>query len=146
MSGAGARLALPDCGAPFGSANASHSCVRVKLEERFAGADPAVREAFDRLVELATVDGPVPIVAQKTRIVLAAPMRFAAVQVGRDRLTGHVLAERPFEHPAVVDIVEDAYGSGLASTASRSRRHPNSMTRSPDPSATRQRGSVGGSD
>ena len=40
-------------------------------------------------------------------------MRFAAVQVGRDRLTGHVLAERPFEHPAVVDIVEDAYGSGL---------------------------------
>ena len=136
----------PDCGAPFGSANASHSCVR-SLEERFAGADQAVREAFDRLVELATVDGPVPIVAQKTRIVLAALMWFLAVQVGRDRLTGHVLAERPFEHPAVVDIVEDAYGSGLASTAaSRSRRHPNLMTCSPDLVRDAAARSVGGSD
>ncbi|HET9344920.1 MAG TPA: hypothetical protein VFO05_04385 [Candidatus Limnocylindrales bacterium] len=103
----------PACGAPFANSNATHSCVRVELEERFAGADPAVRAAFDRLIELATVDGPIPIVAQKTRIVLAAPMRFLAVQVGRDRLTGHMLSERPFQHPVVVEIVVDAYGSGL---------------------------------
>jgi hypothetical protein len=85
----------PDCGAPFADANASHSCVRIELDDRFAGAAPAVRDAFDRLVELASVDGPVSVIAQKTRIVLAAPMRFVAVQVHRDRLTGHVLADRP---------------------------------------------------
>jgi hypothetical protein len=108
-----AAWTCPDCGAPFANANASHSCVRVELDERFAGADPAVREAFDRLVELATVDGSIPIVAQKTRIVLAAPMRFVAVEVHRDRLTGHVLAEHAVPHPVVTEIVANAYGSGL---------------------------------
>jgi hypothetical protein len=72
-----------------------------------------VRAAFDRLVELASIDGPMTVVAQKTRIVLAAPMRFVAVQVHRDRLTGHVLAERPVPHPVVTEIVPDAYGTGL---------------------------------
>ena len=105
----------PDCGAPFANANASHSCVRVDVAERFQAvtAVPAVREAFDRLVELASVDGPMSVVAQKTRIVLAAPMRFVAVQVRRDRLTGHVLAERPFQHPVVTEIVPNAYETGL---------------------------------
>jgi len=103
----------PDCGAPFANANASHSCVRIAVTERFAGAAPTVREAFDRLVELASVDGPMSVVAQKTRIVFAAPMRFVAVQVHRDRLTGHVLAERPFEHVVVIEIVPNAYDTGL---------------------------------
>ena len=103
----------PDCGAPFANSNASHSCVRIDLDERFAGASPEVRAAFDRLVELASVDGPVTVVAQKTRIVLAAPMRFVAIQVHRDRLTGHVLAEAPVMHPVVTEVVPDAYGTGL---------------------------------
>jgi len=103
----------PDCGAPFANSNASHSCVRIDLDERFAGAAPEVRAAFDRLVELASVDGPMTVVAQKTRIVVAAPMRFVAVRVHRDRLTGHVLAEAPVTHPVVTEIFPDAYGSGL---------------------------------
>jgi hypothetical protein len=111
-AGGGAWI-CPDCGAPFANANASHSCVRVDVAAHFAGAGPAVREAFDGLVELASVDGPMTVVAQKTRIVLAAPMRFVAVQVHRDRLTGHVLAEGPFRHAVVTEIVPDAYGSSL---------------------------------
>jgi hypothetical protein len=103
----------PDCGAPFANANASHSCVRIDVAERFAGASPEVRGAFDRLVELASVDGPMSIVAQKTRIVLAAPMRFVAVQVHPAWLGGHVLADRPAPHPVVTEIVSDAFGSGL---------------------------------
>jgi hypothetical protein len=103
----------PRCGAPFANSNASHSCVRVDLDERFAGAAPEVRAAFDWLVELASADGPMTVVAQKTRIVLAAPMRFVAVQVRRDRLIGHVLAERAVPHEVVIDIVPDAYGTGL---------------------------------
>lgn len=103
----------PDCGAPFANPNASHSCVRIDLEARFAGAIPEVRTAFDRLVALATIDGPIPVVAQKTRIVLAAPMRFLAVEVRRDRLVGHVLFDRAVNHPVVTEVVPDAYGSGL---------------------------------
>ena len=103
----------PRCGAPFANANASHSCVAVELDTHFVRASPGVRAAFDRLVELAQVDDPVSIVPQKTRIVLAAPMRFIAVHVRRDRLIGHVLHERAVEHPVITEIVPDAYGSGL---------------------------------
>jgi hypothetical protein len=108
-----AAWTCPDCGAPFANRDASHSCVSVALDERFVGSTPAVREAFDRLVALATVDGEIPVVAQKTRIVLAAPMRFLAVQIRHDRLVGHVLHDRAVPHRVVTEIVPDAYGSGL---------------------------------
>lgn len=103
----------PDCGAPFANSNASHSCVRIELDARFAAAGPEVRAAFDRLVALASVEGPIPVVAQKTRIVLAAPMRFLAVEIRHDRLVGHVLFDRAVAHPLVTEIVADAYGTGL---------------------------------
>jgi hypothetical protein len=103
----------PACGAPFANRNASHSCVRVNLDRHFDKARPGVRAAFDRLVELASVDGPIPVVAQKSRIVFASPMRFLAVQVPRDRLRGHVLHDRPVPHPVVTEIVANAYESGL---------------------------------
>jgi hypothetical protein len=103
----------PRCGAPFANRDATHSCVSIRLDERFVGASPVVRAAFDRLVELASMDGPVAIVAQRTRIVVACPMRFLAVQVRRDHLTGHVFLERGIAHPLVTEIVPDAYGSGL---------------------------------
>jgi hypothetical protein len=40
-------------------------------------------------------------------------MRFMAIMVRRDRLTGHVFHERAMPHPVVTEIVPDAYGSGL---------------------------------
>ena len=103
----------PDCGAPFANRNASHSCVLVDLDQHFAKSRPGVREAFERLVEIASVDGPIPVVAQKTRIVFASPMRFLAIQVPRDRLRGHVLHDRAVPHPVVTEIVPNAYESGL---------------------------------
>ena len=108
-----AAWTCPRCGAPFANRNASHSCVRVALAERFEGTSPAVRAAFDRLDQLVSVDGAIPAIAQKTRIVFAAPMRFLAVSVWHDRLVGHVLNDRPVEHPLVTAIVANAYGSGL---------------------------------
>jgi hypothetical protein len=109
-----AAWTCPRCHAPFVAPNASHSCVSGDLEAHFAAAMPGVRVAFDRLVELATVNGSIPVIAQKTRIVLAAPVRFLAIQVRRDRLTGHLLLDREAPHPLVTAIVPNAYGSGLA--------------------------------
>ena len=103
----------PRCGAPFANRDATHSCVTIPIEDRFVGASPEVRAAFDRLVELAAADGPVTVVAQRTRIVLAAPMRFLAVQVRRNRLTGHVFLEHAVAHELVAETIPDAYGSGL---------------------------------
>ena len=118
----------PDCGAPFAAPNASHSCVRIELDDHFVGASPDLRAAFDRLAELAMVDGPIPVVPQKTRIVFAAPMRFMAIMVRRGRLNGHVLFDRPVPHAVVTEIVPNAYASGLylhrlsISDAGRARR------------------------
>jgi hypothetical protein len=112
-AGRAAVWTCPDCGAPFANRNASHSCVRVDLDEHFHDATPIVRQAFDRLVELASVDHTVIVVAQKSRIALALPMRFGALKVQRNKLTGHVLAEEAFEHPVVTAIVPNAYESGL---------------------------------
>ncbi|HSL33070.1 MAG TPA: hypothetical protein VK871_05420, partial [Candidatus Limnocylindrales bacterium] len=53
------------------------------------------------------------VVAQKTRIVLAAPMRFLAVSIRRERLVGHVLHDRHVDHPLMTEVVANAYGSGL---------------------------------
>jgi hypothetical protein len=103
----------PRCGAPFANANASHSCVNIDVAGHFATSEPRVRAAFDRLVQLASVESPVSVIAQKTRIVFAAPMRFLAIHVRRDRLTGHVFHVQPVPHPVVSEIVPDAYGSGL---------------------------------
>jgi hypothetical protein len=103
----------PECGAPFANRDATHSCVTIALDEPFASSAPDVRAAFDRLVELASVDGPVAVIPQRTRIVLASPMRFLAVQVRREHLTGHVFLERAVSHPLVTETVGDAYGSGL---------------------------------
>lgn len=113
MASPGRVWTCPSCGAPFANANATHSCVRIEVRERLRGASPAVIEAFDRLVELASVDGPVKVVAQKTRIVLAAPMRFLAVSIRRERLVGHVLHDRRVDHPLVTEVVANAYGSRL---------------------------------
>jgi len=103
----------PRCGAPFANRDATHSCVSIGLDERFVDAAPEVREAFDRLVEQASVDGPVAVVPQRTRIVIACPMRFLAVQVRRDSLAGHVFLERAVAHTLIREAVPDAYGSGL---------------------------------
>jgi hypothetical protein len=40
-------------------------------------------------------------------------MRFLAVVVHRDRLSGHVFLERPVPHAVVTGIVPNAYDSGL---------------------------------
>ena len=109
----GPAWTCPECGAPFANRKASHSCVLVDLDRHFEKARPGVRAAFDRLVEIVNVDGSIPVVAQKGRIVFAAPMRFIAVQVPRDRLRGHVLHDRAVPHPAVTEIVPNAYESGL---------------------------------
>ena len=109
-----AAWTCPTCRAPFVAPNASHSCLSGDLEAHFAAVMPGVRAIFDRLVELATTNGSIPVIAQKTRIVLAAPVRFLAIQVRRDCLTGHLLLDREVPHPLVTEIIPNAYGSGLA--------------------------------
>ena len=84
----------PRCGHAFVTANIWHSCTNITLDDAFAGSAPAVREAFDRYVAMVERCGPVTVIAQKTRIVIMARVRFAGATVRRDRLIANFALTR----------------------------------------------------
>ncbi|MFC5265330.1 DUF5655 domain-containing protein [Kribbella qitaiheensis] len=88
------------CGRTFANRNQSHTCRALgDLASHFDGKDPAVRETFDRIVEVVQGLGPVEVLAEKTRIALHARMSFAAFTPRIHWLDGHVvLAERLDSH------------------------------------------------
>jgi hypothetical protein len=88
--------ACPECGRTFANLNQTHTCAPLgDLDRHFAGTDPGVRAAFDRVVAAVETLGPVSVLAEKTRIALHARMSFAALMPRRRWLDGHlVLAHR----------------------------------------------------
>ena len=77
----------------------AHSCTNISLEERFAGAEPRVRAASDRYVELIARCGPIEVIAQKTRITIMSKVRFAGALVRRDRLLASFALSRRVDDP-----------------------------------------------
>jgi hypothetical protein len=53
----------PKCGHRFVTKNLWHSCARYRLSDHFRGKPPAIRQTFDRYVELAKACGPVTVYA-----------------------------------------------------------------------------------
>jgi hypothetical protein len=89
----------PRCGHRFVTANIWHSCTTIELDDLFTKSAPAVREAFDRFVELVGRCGPITVIAQKTRIVIMGRVRFAGAVVRRDRLIANFALTRRIEDP-----------------------------------------------
>jgi Domain of unknown function (DUF5655) len=96
----------PRCGHRFVTANTWHSCTSYTLDEAFAHSTPDARAAFDRFVELIERCGPVAVIAQKTRIVVMARVRFAGGQVRRDHVLANVALTRRVDHPRWSKIEE----------------------------------------
>ncbi len=69
----------PKCGARLVSRNLWHSCGQFTLDDLFASAAPGVLDVARRYVELLRSLGDVQIIAQKTRLVCVARVRFASV-------------------------------------------------------------------
>jgi hypothetical protein len=88
----------PACGRTFANRNQTHTCAPLgDLDRHFAGADPAVRETFDRVVAVVRACGPVSVLAEKTRIALHVRMSFAALTPRRRWLGGHLVLARRVE-------------------------------------------------
>jgi len=100
----------PSCGHRFVTANLWHSCSRHTVDEHFARADPRVREAFDRLVQLYEGCGPIVVIAQKTRIAFMVRVRFGGCTVRRDRLLTAISLARRVDHARWTSIEELAPG------------------------------------
>jgi hypothetical protein len=90
----------PACGRSFANRNQSHTCRPLgTLDAHFAGKDPAVRETFDRVLQVVERLGPVAVLPEKTRIALQVRMSFAALMPKRRWLDGHVVLARRVESP-----------------------------------------------
>jgi len=94
----------PRCRRWFANRNQSHACGTFELEPHFAGCDPNVRLAFERIVGLIRELGPVTVLPEKTRIAFQVRMSFAAVLPRKRRLDGHVVLARRCEHPRFTKI------------------------------------------
>jgi hypothetical protein len=89
----------PRCGRSFANRNQSHACAPLDLARHLDGRDPEVVAIYRRLVELAERNGPVTVLAEKTRIALQVRMSFAALTLRRRWVDGHVVLARRLEHP-----------------------------------------------
>jgi Domain of unknown function (DUF5655) len=90
----------PSCGRSFAAARQVHTCRPLgDLDAHFRGADPTVREIFDRIVAEVAALGPVEVLPEKTRVALHARMSFAAFVPRRHRLDGHLVLARTVESP-----------------------------------------------
>ena len=89
----------PRGGRSFANRNQSHACGRLDLGRHLDGRDPEVVAIFRRLVELAEGNGPVTVLAEKTRVAFQVRMSFAAFTLRRRWVDGHVVLARRLEHP-----------------------------------------------
>ena len=103
MMGAARPLwTCPTCGRTFANRNQTHTCAPLgSLGDHFAGTDPGVRAAFDRILEVVHGLGPVEVLPERTRIALHARMSFAAFMPRRRWLDGHLVLAREAQHPVI---------------------------------------------
>jgi hypothetical protein len=92
--------ACPRCGRSFANRNQPHACGPLDtLARHLDGKDPEVVAIYRRLVELAERNGPVTVLAEKTRVAFQVRMSFAAFTLRRRWVDGHVVLARRLEHP-----------------------------------------------
>jgi hypothetical protein len=78
----------------------THACAAPgDLDRHLEGKDPEVVAIFRRLVELAGRNGPVTVLAEKTRIAFQVRMSFAAFTLRRRWVDGHVVLARRLDSP-----------------------------------------------
>jgi hypothetical protein len=85
----------PRCRRRFANRNQSHFCGNYTLRLHLQGKPAHIRKLYELFVDQVRQCGRVTIVPEKTRIAFQVRMSFAAIQVQRSKLIGHlVLAER----------------------------------------------------
>ena len=88
----------PDCGRLFANRNQTHTCAPPQtLEEHFAGRNPNVIATYRALEAAARANGPMVVIAEKTRIAFQVRMSFAAVTLRERWVDAHVVLARRLE-------------------------------------------------
>jgi hypothetical protein len=91
----------PRCGARLVSRNLWHSCGRHTLQDLFARAGPGVLDLARRYVELLHSLGDVQVIAQKTRLVCVARVRFAGLYPRKNGFLATFALHRWLDSPRI---------------------------------------------
>lgn len=94
----------PHCRRRFANRNQAHFCDRYDLEAHFTGKPAEIRQLYEKFASQVRSCGPVTILPEKTRIAFQARMSFAALQVQRGRVIGHLVLAQRYERPCFVRI------------------------------------------
>lgn len=92
------------CEREFVHRNQMHACGRYTLAEHLVGREPRVLELYERFADLVRACGPVALIPTRSRIGFQVRSLFAAVRLDRGGLEGHLVLERPLEHPLFTRI------------------------------------------
>ena len=96
----------PQCGARLISRNLWHSCGQFTLEALFAGAAPGVLELAREYVAVLHPLGDVQVIAQKTRLVCVARVRFAGLSPRKRGFPASFALHRWLDSPRIVKKVD----------------------------------------
>jgi hypothetical protein len=96
----------PKCGARLVSRNLGHYCGEYTLDGLFARAAPGVLDLARRYVELLRGLGDVQIIAQKTRLVCVARVRFAGLSPRRNGFLAAFALRRWLDSPRIYKKVD----------------------------------------
>lgn len=94
------------CGARLVTRNLWHSCGRFTLEELFATAAPSVLELARTYVATLQSLGDVQVIAQKTRLVCVARVRFAGLTPRKDGFYATFSLHRWLDSPRIVKTAD----------------------------------------
>ena len=96
----------PKCGARLISKNLWHSCGNFAIEDLFAGARPGGVELARKFVSLLQSLGDVQVIAQKTRLVCVARVRFAGLYPRKTGFRAGFALRRWLRHPRIVKTAD----------------------------------------
>ncbi len=94
----------PHCRRRFANRNQPHSCGSHDLEAHFRGKPAEIHRLYEKFASQVRSCGPVTILPEKTRIAFQVRMSFAALQVQRGKITGHLVLPQRYERPCFVRI------------------------------------------
>ncbi len=94
----------PHCRRQFANRNQPHFCAKYELEAHFRGKSTQTRKLYEKFASQVRSCGPVTILPEKTRIAFQVRMSFAALQVQRGKIIGHLVLPQRYERPCFVRI------------------------------------------
>lgn len=96
----------PKCGARLVTRNLSHSCGQWTLETLFRSSSPSVLVLARKYVAMLRSLGDVQVIAQKTRLVAVARVRFAGLTPRKNAFVASFALHRWLKSPRIIDTVD----------------------------------------